>query len=144
MNPIPTEVTPAVYGMAVIILLQLSQFFFAWKKDQRGEQGANKGDLLELKHEITSLRTELRNDISDVSNDVEELKTSVESKMEAARMESSRSRNDLYIQINGNALKTAGLIESTDTLKQSVISLTNKVDLLRVHNPPPTNGRKLS
>ena len=36
----PTEVTPAVYGMAVIILLQLSQFFFAWKKDQRGEPGA--------------------------------------------------------------------------------------------------------
>ena len=122
----PTEVTPAVYGMAVIILLQLSQFFFAWKKDQRGEQGANKGDLLELKHEIADLRT------------------SVESKMEAARVESSRSRNDLYIQINGNALKTAGLIESTDTLKQSVISLTNKVDLLRLHQPPTTNGRKIS
>ena len=122
----PTEVTPAVYGMAVIILLQLSQFFFAWKKDQRGEQGANKGDLLELKHEIADLRS------------------SVESKMEAARVESSRSRNDLYIQINGNALKTAGLIESTDTLKQSVISLTNKVDLLRLHQPPTTNGRKIS
>jgi len=126
MNP-PTEITPAVFGMVVIILLQLAQFFFSYRKNLRADDSAWKEDVADLKVQLSSLRS------------------SFETKMESARIESSRSRNDLYIQINGNALKTAGLVESTETLKQSVISLTNKVDLLRVTQPHPINGgRKIS
>lgn len=138
-----TEVTPAMMGMVVIILLQLSQFLFAWKKDMRGTESAKKEDLTVIKNDIGSLRVEMKETIGDIADDLEHLKQSVETKMEASRVEASRSRSELYTKINEGALKTAALIEGTDTLKQSLLSLTTKVDLLRISNTSgPINGHR--
>lgn len=130
-----SQVTPAMMGMVVIILMQLAQFFFAWRKDMRGTESAKKEDL-------ATLRSELLGEIKEVSCDVDDMKKSIENKMEDSRKESSRARGDIYGQIRDGALKTAALIESTDTLKQTLISLGMKFDALRVSNNTLTNSHR--
>jgi hypothetical protein len=127
-DAIPTEVTPAVMGMAVIILLQLSQFFFALRKDMRQNDAAKKEDL-------TALRTELLSQISEVTDDVDALKESIEKKMEASRLESNRARTEIHDKIEKNALKTAALVEGQETIKQTLISVGTKLDQIRMSAP---------
>lgn len=115
-------------GMLVIALLQLSQFFFAWRKDQRSSEAAKKEDL-------TSLRTELKKDIGDVAGEVDSLKESIEKKMETARLESERTRGATDQTIQSTALKTAMLMESVETLKQTAIATSTKVDRLLQRHP---------
>ena len=115
-------------GMLVIALLQLSQFFFAWRKDQRSSEAAKKEDL-------ATLRTELKKDIGDVAKDVDELKDSMEKKLEASRLESERARGETDRTLQATALKTATLIEGMETLKQTSIATSTKVDRLLSRHP---------
>lgn len=123
-TPSPTSPDSALFmGMLVIALLQLSQFFFAWRKDQRSSEAAKKEDL-------TSLRAELKKDINAVASEVDDLKESIEKKLEASRLESERARGETDKKITDNAVKTGALIEGVETLKQTMISTGTKVDLL--------------
>lgn len=127
--PPPSSPDSALFmGMLVIALLQLSQFFFAWRKDQRSSEAAKKEDL-------TTLRAELKKDIGDVAADVDQLKDSLEKKLEASRLESERARGEMDKSLHATALKTATLIEGMETLKQTTISTSSKVDrLLQRHS----------
>lgn len=118
----PTEVTPAIMGMAVIILLQLSQFFFAWRKDMRQNDQVRKEDL-------TALRNEIMDEIDDISGDVADLRKSVEGKMEVARVESSKARTEIHNRITETALKTSALIAGQETLNQNLIALNNRFNM---------------
>lgn len=126
----PTEVTPAVMGLAVIILLQLSQFFFAWRKDMRSSEAVKKGDLV-------SLKTDLKHDIEAVARDVEGLKKSVEEKLEQARAESMRSTKELHDRATDSAVKTSSIIAHQDSMNQTLISLGRKVDRLQISQNHP-------
>lgn len=127
---VPSEVTPAVMGLAVIILLQLSQFFFAWRKDMRQNDAVRKEDL-------TALRNEVMEEINEVAEQVDKLKQSVEGKMETARVESARARTEIHNRITDNALKTAALVEGQETVKQSILSLSSKMDAIRLNHASP-------
>lgn len=120
-DAIPNEVTPAVMGMAVIILLQLSQFFFAWRKDQRQSQSVMKEDL-------TDLRDELMDEINEVSNDLKNFKTGTDQKMEQSRQESGRARTDIHNRITESAVKLSALVAGQEAMNQHMIALAGKVD----------------
>lgn len=127
-SPTPSTDSALFMGMLVIALLQLSQFFFAWRKDQRSSEAAKKEDL-------TTLRTELKKDIGEVASEVDQLKDSVEKKLEASRKESERARGETDKTLHATALKTATLIEGMETLKQTSIATSAKVDrLLQRHS----------
>lgn len=126
-DALPTEVTPAIMGMAVIILLQLSQFFFALRKDMRSNEAAKKEDL-------TELRNELMDEIDDVSREVSDLKDSIEKKMEVARVESAATREAVHTRITDTALKTSSLMTGQETMNQTLISLASKVDRILLNS----------
>jgi hypothetical protein len=121
------SVSPTAVGVFVLIAIQLSQFFFAYRKDQRMSEAAKKEDL-------TVLRTELKGDIGVVAKEVDQLKDSVELKMEASRKESERSRGETEKTLSEHAVKTARLIEGVETLKQTSIATNTKLDRLLARN----------
>jgi chromosome segregation ATPase len=116
-------------GMVVIILLQLSQFVFAWKKDMRQNDAVRKEDL-------TALRQELKDEINQVSGKVDKLKQSVDARIESARAEQERHAAEAHNRITSTALQTAALMEGMEHLKQSVLSLGAKIDHLRQPRTP--------
>lgn len=120
----PATVTPAVMGMAVIIILQLSQFYFAWRKDMRANDQVRKEDL-------TDLRDELMEEISDVSDDLKSFKVSTDRKMEDSRKESSRARDEIHGRITESAVKLGALVEGQQLMNQTLIALNTKVDRLK-------------
>ena len=122
---LPDQVTPAVMGMAVIILLQLSQFFFAWRKDMRQDQAVRKEDL-------AALRDELMDEINDVAGDLKDFKTGTDRKMEQARTESSKARTDIHNRITESAVKLSALAAGQETMNQTLIALGNKLDALAI------------
>ena len=131
----PTDITPAMYGMATIILLQLSQFYFAWRKDQRGADSAWKDD-------IDALRDDLKASIQKVESDVHEVKKSLGRESEASRNSAHDCRNQMHTRITEIALETAALVKGQALTEQTLISLGNKVDLLRFSNNTLINGTR--
>ena len=125
--PAPDQVTPAMMGMVVIILMQLAQFFFAWKKDMRGTESAKKEDLAALKSEFLAA-------ISKVEADVEEVKTALDRGAEGARTSAHNCRNEMHTRITEIALKTAELLKGMQITEQTLISLGTKFDALRGSN----------
>jgi hypothetical protein len=119
----PDQVTPAVMGLAVIILLQLSQFFFAWKKDMRSDQAVRREDL-------TSLRDELLEEIVDITDDLKSFKTSTDIKMEASRCESIRARDEIHARITETAVKLSALVAGQEAMNQTMTAVSGKVDRL--------------
>lgn len=124
-DALPETVTPAVMGMAVIILLQLSQFYFAWRKDMRANDQVRKEDL-------TELRDELMEEINEVSDDLKGFKNSTDRKMEESRKESSRARDEIHNRITESAVKLSALVAGQETMNQTLIALSNKVDRIAV------------
>lgn len=119
-----TEAPVGVWGMVIIILLQLSQFIFAWKKDMRSSESVKKEDM-------TTLRNELLDEVQQVTDDVKDLRESFDTKMESLRKENKDSRTELYSRLNSDSNKIATLTEGVDTLKQTVTALGNKMDVQR-------------
>jgi hypothetical protein len=125
---LPDNITPAFFGMVVIILLQLSQFFFAWRKDMRANDSVRKQDL-------DNLRDDLMAEIDDVADDLKDFKTSIDRKQEEARKESSRARDEIHNRITESALKLSALVAGQETMTQTMISLSNKVDRALIKTP---------
>ena len=119
----PNEVTPAVMGMAVIIILQLSQFYFAWRKDMRANDQVRKEDL-------TGLRDELMEEISDVISDVKSFKDSTDRKMEQSRKESGVARDEIHHRITESAIKLSSLMAGQEAMSQTLIAVNNKLERL--------------
>lgn len=117
----PMEVTPTVVGLVVIVLLELSQFFFAWKKDQRASEGVRKEDL-------TNLKTEIMDEIEKTNDELGEIKKSFEGKLEAMRLESQRTREVMYRKINTTAETVSGIKASVENVQQTQSAQTAKID----------------
>ena len=121
----PAEVTPAVMGMAVIIILQLSQFYFAWRKDMRGEQSVRKEDL-------SALRNQIMNEIEELGGDVKDLRVSLDKRTEIQNQSAHSCRNEMHNRITHIALQTAALVEGMETTKQTLAAMGMKLDTLRL------------
>ncbi len=121
-------VSPAQWGVTVIILMQLGQFVFAFLKHQRGSEAAKKEDL-------TALKKELKDEITSVKTDVDELKDSVEKKMEDARKESSVVREKISTSIKGVEVQLAGVLKGQQITEQTLNQLSHKVDVLNQRSP---------
>ncbi len=122
------SVSPAQWGVAVLILMQLGQFWFALRKDQRGNEAAKKEDL-------AALKKELKDEITSVKTDVDELRDSVEAKMEDARKESSVVRDKISTSIRGVELQLAGVLKGQQITEQTLNQVAHKVDVLNQRSP---------
>lgn len=108
----PDSISPSFVGMVVIVGLQLSQFFFNYRKDQSREQSAKKQDL-------TELRKELKSEIEDLA-----------AKVESNRAHTEQSRNDMQEKINKVAIDTSALVKGQEMTEQALVSLAHKIDTL--------------
>lgn len=104
--------SPATFGVIVIVLLQLAQFFFAWRKDMHRENSAKKEDL-------AALRKELRDEIKEVDG-----------KLQAMKTESARAREELLEKINDGAVEIASVKTGQEMMNQTLSSLVPKIDLI--------------
>lgn len=102
--------TSATFGVIVIVLLQLAQFFFAWRKDQSREASAKKEDL-------AALKKELREEINKVDGKVEKM-----------REASDEWREKIKSEIGALAVETASLATGQDLMNQTLNSLLSKFD----------------
>lgn len=123
-----STVTPATYGVVVIVLLQLAQFVFAWRKDQRNSEAVKRQDL-------EKLRAEFRREISETEQDVEDFRKSMERKLEEMSKDSNRSRGELHEKINDVMKDTAKLLARQELFEQTLGSLGTKMDNLRDRLP---------
>ncbi len=124
------ELSPVIMGMVVIALLQLSQFFFAWKKDMRANDSVRKADL-------TDMRNDLMAEIDDVATDLKDYRAAQDAKMEAVRIESARARDEIHERITEIAVKQSALVAGQDTISQTLLAMSNKVDRMLMKT---TNG----
>jgi len=117
------EVNPTVVGMVVIVLLQLSAFFFQLRRSWGQDEAAKKADLtaLEKKFEVR---------VKEVEKDVESLGKVIEHKLEEMGKKSDSSISAIHDKVNGVAIQTSALVEAKDNHGQQLTSLSNKIDTL--------------
>ncbi|MEO5914850.1 MAG: hypothetical protein ABIS50_11495 [Luteolibacter sp.] len=106
------EVTPTSIGVFVLIAIQLSQFFFAYKRDSRDGQAVLKSDLEALK------------------KDFQKQLGKVEAKMETSQQESTRAREEIRTEIGAVAVSNATLVKGQETIEQTMIYQGRKIDTL--------------
>jgi len=123
------QVTPAIVGIVVLILLQLAQFFFAYRRDSHASEAAKKADLQQL-------RTELKNEIADVQGELDEHAEKVDRKLDAMRRDSYQARTEIHDRVTEVSQDTAKLLEASETTKQTMANLSSKLDrLIERKNP---------
>lgn len=124
-------VNPASFGVVVIVLLQLAQFFFAWRKDTSREASVRKEDL-------AAVRKELRLEIKELDVKVVVIPLEIEKKLELMRRDSLDWRDGISKKLNEiEVVGSSADSESKATLeyiKQQVASLNTKVDRLNSLN----------
>jgi hypothetical protein len=103
---------PATFGVVVIVLLQLAQFVFAWKKDMARENSAKKEDL-------TALRKEFKEELKELDD-----------KLEAMRTSSDGWRQGLESKLGEVSNRVASLGTAQDLMNQTLIAIRTKLDKL--------------
>ncbi len=126
MDPLK-DVGPAAFGIVVIVLLQLAQFFFAWRRDSHREAAVRKEDLAAVRKELRSEIKELDDKLTNGSKEIE-LKLD-EMRKDAGQWRDSISTKLTHIEVKGVSADstTAATLEF---IKQQVASLNTKVDKL--------------
>lgn len=125
VNP---EITSTAVGVFVLIAIQLSQFFFAYKKDGREGQAVLKSDL-------TDLKKELKQEVTQLALDVERLKKSFDDRMLSTQKENLRFQKDIHNRITAVATVTSALQKGLEVMEQRQISHDMKLDRLLSRHP---------
>ena len=118
---LPDSVTPYMLGIFLMIGLQLSTFYFAWRKDQRATDNVRKADL-------TDLRDDLMAEIDDVADDLKSFKISQDRKMEDTRVEAARTHKEIHDRITESATNLSALMAGQEMLSQQLTAVANKLD----------------
>lgn len=121
------DVGPGAFGIVVIVLLQLAQFFFAWRKDSHREAAVRKEDL-------AAVRRELKEEIKEVEEKMESFSIAVDVKLDAMTNSAARWRGDITTKLTHIEVKNVSANSTTvatlEFIKQQVASLNTKVDKL--------------
>lgn len=120
-------VNPASFGVVVIVLLQLAQFFFAWKRSNHETETVRKTDL-------AAVRKELRLEIREVEAGMGEMRIDIEGKLDSMRKDAAKWREGISDDLKRIELKEGSASSATaatlEFIKQQVASLNVKVDKL--------------
>ena len=120
--PGSSEISPTAVGIFVLIAIQLSQFFFAYQKNNRDGQAVLKSDL-------DALKRDLEKQINAVGADMDLFDRSVTLKMETSRKESIRAREEIRKDISALAVSTATVMKGLEVIEQAQIAQATKLDL---------------
>lgn len=122
-----SEVNPASVGVVVIVLLQLAQFFFAWKRSNHETETVRKADLV-------AVRRELRVEIREVEAGMGQMRVDLEGKLDLMRRDAAKWRDGITEDLRRIELKEGSASSATgatlEFIKQQVSALNVKVDKL--------------